>query len=126
MTDRFYRLIFGATMLISLYFNFKYAAYALITIMVLEGITGWRTTRLIYRLRGLPPDTGTKVQSNCKINIEAERMWRLMIGAVFVLSYVFLPEQLWYVPWFLAFVIFGAGASDVCPGLQLMKKAGFK
>lgn len=126
MTDRIYRLIFGAAMLIALYFDFKYAVYVLIAIMTIEGITGWRITKLVYKLRGIHAFAEANAQSNCKFNVEAERMWRLLIGSIFILSCVFYPEPLWFVPWFLAFVIFGAGASDVCPGLAAMKKAGFK
>jgi hypothetical protein len=126
MTDRIYRLFFGAAMLIALYFDFKYAIYALIAIMTFEGITGWRITKLVYKLRGIKSYADANTQSNCKFNVEAERMWRLLIGGIFILSCVIYPEPLWYVPWFLAFVIFGAGASDVCPGLVAMKKAGFK
>ncbi len=126
MTDRLYRLIFGATMLASLYFDFRFTVYALICLMMIEGLTGWRLSQLLFMLRGLPADSGMYAQASCTTGFEAERIWRILIGAVLVLSYIFFPETLWYMPWFLAFVIFGAGASDVCPALLLMKKAGFR
>jgi hypothetical protein len=126
MTNRLYRLIFGSIMLISLYFDFKYAVYFLIVMMIGEGLTNWSIPRIVMKLRGISPDVDINAQSNCKINIGAERVWRLMIGVSFVISYIFFPQELWVLPWFLAFVIFGAGASDVCPGLLFMKKVGFK
>jgi hypothetical protein len=126
MTNRLYRLIVGTIMLISLYFEIKYVVYFLISMMILEGLTSWSIPKLIIKLRGVAPNVDLNAQSNCKINIEAERAWRLMIGIAFLISYIVFPLQLWVVPWFLAFVIFGAGASDVCPGLLFMKKVGFK
>ena len=126
MTDRLYRLIYGAMMLIALYFNIKNMVYFLIGIMILEGITNWRIPLIIGKLRGIPPEVDINSNSSCKISLEAERVWRFMIGTSFLLTYVFFQEQLWFVPWFLAFVIFGAGASDVCPGLLAIKKAGCK
>lgn len=126
MTDRTYRLIFGSLMLIFLYFNLTYLVFILIGIMIIEGITNLRISLMISRLRGLPPAIDSHANTNCKINIEAERIWRLIIGLVFLVTYAFLPEILWFVPWFLAFVIFGAGASDVCPGLAALRKAGLR
>ncbi len=126
MTDRLYRLIYGTTMLIALYFNIQNLAYFLIGLMILEGVTNWRIPLIINKLRGIPPEAAINARSNCRFSVEAERVWRLMIGLSFLLTYVFFQDQLWFVPWFLAFVIFGAGASDVCPGLLAMKKAGCK
>ncbi len=126
MTDRLYRLIYGSVMLVALYFNINNLVYFLIGLMILEGVTNWRIPRLVNKLRGIPAKTDVNANSNCRISLEAERLWRFMIGVTFLLTYVFFPEQLWFVPWFLAFVIFGAGASDVCPGLIAMKKVGCK
>jgi hypothetical protein len=124
MTDRIYRLIYGTTMLISLYFNIKYVVYLLIAMMIFEGITNLRIPLMITKLRGLSPNQDINANSNCRINVDAERVWRLMVGIAFAVSYVLFPNELWIVPWFLAFVIFGAGASDVCPGLLAIKKIG--
>ncbi len=126
MTDRLYRLIYGSVMLIALYFSINNLVYFLTGLMILEGITNWRIPLLVNKLLGISPKTDVNAASNCKISLEAERIWRLMVGLAFLLTYVFFPEQLWFVPWFLAFVIFGAGASDVCPGLIAMKKVGCK
>lgn len=123
MTDRLYRLIYGSIMLIALYFNIQNLVYFLIGLIIFEGVTNWRVPVMIKKLRGLPSDVDINA---CRINIEAERIWRLMVGFLFLLTYVFFQEQLWFVPWFLAFVIFGAGASDVCPVLLAFKKIGCK
>ena len=126
MTDRIYRLALGTIMLISLYFNFNYLIYALIAMMLLEGISNWRIPLIINKLRGVTSKVDINSNSNCRVSVEAERIWRLFIGITFSVSFVLLPSHLWIVPWFLAFVIFGAGASDVCPGLLAVKKMGCK
>ncbi len=126
MTDRLYRLIYGSIMLVALYFNISVLIYFLIGLMILEGVTNWRVPLLVNKLRGISPRVDVNAGSKCRIPIEAERIWRLMIGLTFLLTYVFFAEPLWFVPWFLAFVIFGAGASDVCPGLIAMRKVGCK
>lgn len=126
MSDRIYRLIFGMLMLISLYFNLRYLVYFLIATMIVEGVTNWRVPLLVGKLRGIPASTDVNAGSSCRINVDAERVWRLAIGFTFLLAYVIFHDPLWFVPWFLAFVIFGAGASDVCPGLIAIRKAGCK
>lgn len=126
MTDRIYRLIVGAILLISLYFNLQYLIYALIIMMLFEGITNWRIPLIINKMRGANSNLDINANSNYSVSVEAERIWRLFIGLTFAISFVLFPGQLWIVPWFLAFVIFGAGASDVCPGLLAVKKLGCK
>jgi len=113
-------------MLISLYFDIPNLVYFLIFMMLFEGVTNLSVPRMVMKVRGISPEVDINAQSNCRIKIEAERVWRLMIGLAFLISYIFFPQELWVLPWFLAFVIFGAGASDVCPGLLFMKKIGFK
>lgn len=126
MSNRLYRLIYGIFLLAALYFNLTYLVYFLIATMLLEGITNWRVPLLVTRLRGIPENEDLNAGSQCRFDIEAERVWRLAIGLTLLVTYVFLHDKLWFVPWFLAFVIFGAGASDVCPGLIAIRKAGCK
>ena len=126
MSDRLYRLIYGISLLAALYFNLAYLAYFLIATMVMEGITNWRVPILVGKLRRIPENRDLNAGSNCRFDVEAERVWRLAIGLTLLAAYVFLHDALWFVPWFLAFVIFAAGASDVCPGLIAIKKAGCK
>jgi hypothetical protein len=126
MTDRTYRLIFGALLLIFLYFNIRYGVYAIVAMMLLEGATNWRVPHLINKLRGLPEDACSAERPRYRFNVEAERVWRVLIGLTVGITYVFFSDLLWFVPWFLGFVLFSAGISDVCPGLAAVKKAGFK
>lgn len=130
MSDRTYRLILGALLLISLYFDLNYLMYALIAILFLEGVTNWRIPLLVRKLRGdsaAAPETDKNlapIQSNYRFNIEAERVWRLIVSLMLLVTYVLFYAQLWFFPWFMGFAIFGAGASGVCPALIGVKWIG--
>ena len=54
----------------------------------------------------------------------------LIVAVVLVSNYALLHEYgyevLWFIPWFLAFAIIGAGASGICPVLVGLRWAGFK
>ncbi len=134
MNNRTYRFILGALLLTALYFKLHHLMWALIGMLLIEGLTNLRIPRLITALR---QRTGTGAlimgehallpETAChRFDLESERIWRLLIGMVLFASYVFFPGQLWFLPWFLGFVILGAGVSGVCPGLSSLKGLGFK
>ncbi|BBP02122.1 hypothetical protein [Sulfuriferula nivalis] len=134
MSDRAYRLIFGALLLISLSFDLNYLIYGLIVLSLFEGITNWRIPKLVSRLRaGSGPAYAAMVNANllpielpCRFNCEAERVWRFVVALVLFITTVLFYEQLWFFPWFMGFAIFGAGVSGICPLLLAIKWLGFK
>lgn len=132
MSDRSYRLLFGLTLLLALYFQIHYVVYALILLAVLEGLTNLRIPVIVARLPGnlggqVPMQENlTVAPSRCKYSFEAERALRLLMATVLFLSYVLFPKHLWFVPWFIGFALFGAGVSGVCPSLSLLKWLGFR
>lgn len=132
MSDRFYRLIFGALLLLALYFDLRYLMYSLIGILFLEGITNWRIPLLIRKIRGSSGTIDTTnnnlapLQSNNRFGFEAERAWRLVVACMLFITYVLLFNRLWFFPWFMGFAIFGAGVSGVCPMLTALKWIRFK
>ena len=132
MSDRSYRLLFGMTLLLALYFQIYYVVYALIALAVLEGLTNLRVPVIVTRLRsnlgGQVPmqENLTVAPSRCKYSFEAERALRLMMATFLFLSYVVFAKYLWFVPWFIGFALFGAGVSGVCPSLSLLKWMGFR
>jgi len=132
MSDRSYRLLFGLTLLLALYFQVHYLVYALIVLAVLEGLTNLRIPVIVTRLRsnlgGQVPmqENLTVAPSRCKYSFEAERALRLLMATILFLSYVLFPKYLWFVPWFIGFALFGAGVSGVCPSLSLLKWLGFR
>lgn len=134
MSDRIYRLILGTLLLVFLYFDLRYLIFALIAVTALEGITNLRVPRLVAILRSRmgrysEPVTYVAVAPRAKalrFGCESERAWRLVVGAVLFVSYVLYNQQLWFLPWFMGFAIFGAGVSGVCPGLYTLRLMGFK
>ena len=132
MSDRSYRLVFGLALLLALYFQLDYAVYALVTLALLEGLSNMRIPVIVTRLRsnlgGQVPmqENLTVAPSRCRYSFEAERALRLLMSTILILSYVVFPKQLWFVPWFIGFALFGAGVSGVCPSLSLFKWLGFR
>ncbi|MGA7802161.1 MAG: hypothetical protein WCC36_15255 [Gammaproteobacteria bacterium] len=136
MSERIFRLIIGATLLICLYFEPHPAAegalLVLLGLMIFEAVTNWRIPVLISRLRyghgaTVPDDGELAVRATApRIQFDAERAWRLSVVAMLAVSLFAFPEQLWFFPWFMGFAILGAGLSGVCPVLISLKFAGFR
>ena len=128
MSDRTYRLIFGALLLVSLYFEIGYLMYFLIGMLFFEGATNLRVPLLLRKLQGKSAADGNlaHIQHSCRFSFEAERAWRLIVGLMLLITYVLFYGKLWFFPWFMGFAIFGAGASGVCPVLIGVKWAGFR
>lgn len=126
MSDRLYRLMLGALLLVALYFELPYLMYFIIAMLFFEGLSNLRLPVLLNRLRG-------RTQSECdlapfrstvRLGFEAERAWRLIVALMLLVTYAFFYDRLWFFPWFMGFAIFGAGVSGVCPVLIGVKWAG--
>jgi len=123
MTDRNYRLILGLAILVVLYFDLTYAMYGLIGLLFVEGITNWRIPLLAGKLTQRP-DAPPLESFDFKWPLNAERAWRLVVGAMLLLTAVLFNEVAWFLPWFMGFAIFGAGISGICPVLLALHFAG--
>jgi hypothetical protein len=130
MSNRFYRLFFGAILLFSLYFEVDVLLYALIGLAAFEGLSNLRIPRLASRLRhgddGDPGEGCLGIQFRERTSFEAERAWRLLVTLVLAFALFGYPDQLWFLPWFMGFAILGAGMSGVCPMFLLLKSAGLR
>lgn len=132
MDVRTYRLILGALLLVSLYFDLGYLMHALIAILFFEGITNWRLPLLVQKMRGNstittgPDISQAPTHREYRFNFEAERAWDLLAALILLITYVLFYNKLWFFPWFMGFAIFGAGVSGVCPMLAGLKWAGLK
>lgn len=130
MSNRLYRLLYGALLLVALYFEFIVIIYGLIGLAVFEAITNLRIPKLISRLRygndGDPMEGTIGIEFKTRTSFEAERGWRISVAAMLALSVFVFPEVLWFFPWFMGFAVFGAGVSGVCPMFLLMKWLGLK
>ncbi len=132
MTDRTYRTLVGIALLIGLVFDNAAIIYALIVMMFIEGVTNFRVPKAVCHVRncvGKDSDTIEYMPEygnpNFKYQTEAERVWRLVVGSLLLITFYFY-DQLWFFPWFMGFAIFGAGLSGVCPVLLAIRWIGFK
>jgi len=130
VTDRAYRAIFGASILLALYFNLDGLMYVLIGMLFAEGLTNQRIPILVSQLRNSVSASAVRYINaelvlDSRFSTEAERVWRLTVGMFLLASYAFL-DVLWWFPWFMGFAIFGAGLSGVCPVLLAIRWIGFK
>ena len=132
MTNRMYRGLLGAMLLISLYFELSWLMYAIIIILFLEGITNFLIPRLVELIGKtfVPGSTMFEyLEEPCstlaRYSFESERCWRLVVGVMLSITYYYY-DVLWFFPWFMGFAIFGAGLSGVCPVLLAIRWAGLK
>lgn len=125
MTNKLYRTLLGAILLISLYIDNTTIIYITTSIVLLEGLTNLRIPKIVNRVRKLPePDY---YSHNARFNFEAERAYRLFIGTLIIAtSTIGVESVFWFIPWFIAFIILGAGVSGLCPVIALMTWIGFK
>jgi len=132
MTERIFRIIIGTLLLLGLYLDFPAVLWALVALLVFQGITNWRVPKLVSRLRYGPtiqlprccaatPDAG-----KARINFEAERALCLIVAALLILGYGVYNAPLWFLPWFIGFALTAAGLSGICPMILALKKLGFR
>lgn len=130
MSNRQYRLFFGALLLFALYFEQVIIIYILIGFATFEAITNLRLPKIVSRLRyqnvGDPLEGSIGINFKIRSEFEAERGWRLSVVTMLCLSIFALPEILWFIPWFMGLAILGAGISGVCPMFLVMKWVGLK
>ena len=130
MSNRFYRLLFGIALLVSLYFDLHTVIYGLIGLALFEAVTNLRIPRLISRMRtgedGDPYEGSLGIAFHARTAFEAERGWRMAVALMLVVSLLVYPKTLWFFPWFMGFAIMGAGISGVCPVFLALKWAGLK
>lgn len=132
MTNRMYRGMLGALLLVSLYFDLSMLMYGIIIVLFFEGITNLIIPKLVDLLaRVVAPGSSIfeykpePCSVASRFGFESERCWRLVVGSLLLVTY-FYYDLLWFFPWFMGFAIFGAGLSGVCPVLLAIRWVGFK
>jgi len=129
--QRLYMFFVGSVLLLALYFDLAWLVYTLVAFVIFEAVTNLRIVKLLARLSGSTADGARKAVSpimarTSRFNFDAERAWQLSIGPVLVLSYALGSNTLWFIPWFIALTVIGAGLSGVCPWLIALRAIGFK
>ena len=132
MSNRFYRGLLGALLIVCLYFDLPNIMYGIIFVLFFEGVSGLIVPRLVEMAgRVIAPANALFVykpepcSTGARFGFDSERCWRLVVASMLAVTYYYY-ETLWFFPWFMAFAIFGAGLSGVCPVLLAIRWIGFK
>jgi hypothetical protein len=128
MTERSFRFILGISLLILLYFHLDIGIYVYIGILMFEGLTNWRIPVIASRLRyGAAYNPQELLSTDCAtISFDAERVLRLLVAGFLVLTFVVFKEQAWFFPWFIGFMLFMAGMTNICPMVMGLRWLGFR
>ncbi len=127
MTERGFRIILGLWLIVGLYFNSVEIIYALMAMLILEGVTNCNVPLLVCKVRfGAKHPGCEKKLATSKIPFEAERALRFIV--VLFISLPFIPglEFLWWLPWFIGFALIGAGFSGICPLVISLRYIGLR
>ena len=131
MSDRVYLFLIGLCILIALYLEVEIILFAVVIVMLFEGISGWTLPLVVQKTRGIKLDSGLlQYMKPARFNFAAFRLLRISLATVVFLSYIavheYNVEMLWFFPWFVGFAVLGAGVSGVCPVYLAIRWLGFK
>jgi len=127
MSERNFRLLIGVWLMLALVAALPLPIYILMGVLLFEGITNWRVPALVTRLRsGSAPAVTAVATSDCVMSFEAERALRLILVTLLWLSLFLAPELVWWLPWFIAFALIGAGLSGICPMVSALRWIGMR
>lgn len=128
MSERFFRFVLGASLLMFLYIGIEELVFAYIAVLLFEGLTNWRIPILASRLRY---GKDYFIQENPSITIrsvtfDAERTLRILVALMLIFTFVMFREQTWFFPWFVGFMLFMAGVTNICPMVMGLRWLGFR
>jgi hypothetical protein len=132
MSERIFRLIQGIYLLIALYLDLDIMIYIFMGVFLFEAISNWRVPTLVSRLRYGPEAVAISNAEMSTMSIkthykfEAERMLRLTVTFLLVLTFVLFPEPMWFFPWFIAVMLLSAGITNICPMVMFYRYLGFR
>lgn len=129
MSERIFRIVLGATLLILLTLNTTMGIYVFMGILLFEGLTNWRIPILVSKARfGNAHLDHVNACGGDKfvIPFEAERMLRIVVLALLVFTYIYNNELFWWFPWFIGIMLCSAGLTGICPMVMMLRFIGFK
>jgi hypothetical protein len=126
MSERVFRFILGAVLILLLFFQEQQLIYVYIGILLFEGVTNWRVPKLVSRMRAGSGYTEVFSPGCAKIPFDAERALRLIVAGLLILTYVMFREEVWFFPWFIGFMLFMAGMTNICPMVMGLRWLGFR
>ena len=130
MSEKNFRIILGAWLIIGLFINSPYVIYALVGLLLFEGVTNLRVPGLVTRARfGKHANVKNEAENfnpNARTSFEAERGLRLIVVILIVVPMISTTELLWLLPWFVGFALIGAGLSGICPMVLALRWLGMR
>lgn len=127
MTERAYRFALGTALVLVLYFHLEPLQYVYVSILLWEGLTGYRIPVMVSRLRyGSDYHDPTRDPSEYRFVFEAERGMRLAFAAVLITTFFFVPADFWYIGWLAAIALYVAGLVNYCPMVMILRWLGFR
>ena len=128
MSERIFRLVLGASLLLLLFFDLETAIYAYIVLLTFEGVTNWRVPILVSKARYGSAFEAEKILSEgcAQTGFDAERALRLIVAAMLVVSYILFREEAWFFPWFIGSMLLLAGITNICPMVMALRWVGFR
>jgi hypothetical protein len=128
VSERFFRLILGLVLILLLYMQESTLLLIFIGIIFFEGLTNLRIPLIVSKILYGNEATiySDWVSTTSRFNIDAERVLRFVIALLLILSVVIFPEVLWFIPWLIAFMLLGAGLTNICPMYHFLRWAGFR
>lgn len=128
MSERTFRFIQGLCILLGLYFELPEVIYVYMGVILIEALTNFRIPIIVSRLRyGKEAVDETPAEAcNFKFSFEAERMLRIVVFTLLLVTYVLLPEVVWFFPWFIGVMLMLAGITNICPMVMAMRVLGFR
>jgi hypothetical protein len=127
MTERAYRFVLGTALVLLLYFHLEPLQYVYVSILLWEGLTGYRIPVIVSQLRyGTNYQDPQRDPSEYRFRFEAERGMRLAFAAVLVPTFFLLPADYWFVGWLAAIALYVAGLVNYCPMVMILRWLGFR
>ena len=129
MSERIFRIVLGALLLITLGLNSSMGLYAFMGLMLFEGITNWRIPILVSKARfgdSYQEHVSPFVDKKTAFNFEAERMLRFIVLIFLVITHFFFNDLLWWFPWFIGIMLCSAGLTGICPMYMTLNAIGFR
>lgn len=130
MSEKNFRILLGAWLIVGLLINVPYVIYALVGLLLFEGITNLRVPGLVTRARfGKQANIKKEAEDfnpNARTSFEAERGLRLIVAILILVPMISAAELLWLLPWFVGFALIGAGLSGICPMVLTLRWLGLR
>ena len=131
MSERLFRLVLGVTLWITLVLSAFYETmlpvYIYVGFLLFEGVTNWRITLIINRIRyGAAPTPSESTENSWMSKIDSERALRILLALLVIISFTVLPDFMWFLPWFFAGMLILAGTTNICPMVMFLKWSGMK